>query len=115
MHIDTMGGETLSTAPFSHPGTRKTAPHNCGKLLYREFSPLDRVFDGILGKPVKPLVIKGLLGPDNGLGQQVKLILTGFADLTMANMKIITPHRRLLDRAFANIADNGFHAKLLLE
>jgi hypothetical protein len=72
------------------------------------------LFDGILDKPVEPLVIKGLFGPYYRFYEQLKLIVTGFAKLPVGNMEIVPPGFRMRDGVFTYITDKGFHNKLLV-
>jgi hypothetical protein len=78
-----------------------------------DFSPLNGFFDGILGKLVKPFIVKGLFCPDYRFCHQVKLILTGFTDVPVGDMKIITSHHRLVDSTFTDITGQSFHRILL--
>jgi hypothetical protein len=93
-------------------------PHGPGRpdtqeQLNIEFTPLNGFFDGLLGEPVKPFIVEGLLGSDNRLKKEIKLVLAGFAELPVADMKIGPVRDGLLDCAFTNIANKGFHGKLL--
>jgi hypothetical protein len=77
-----------------------------------EFAPLNGLFNRILGKPVEPLVAKGLFGPDYGLERQLKLILAGLTEVPVGQVEIITSHGRLQYGMFAHITGKGFHGRL---
>jgi hypothetical protein len=90
------------------PGYAK-APPGFGSTPGIEFTFLDSLFYGIPHEPVKPLIIKGLFGPDYGFQGQFQLIFTGLTEIPVGNMKIIAPHYRLLDSMFTYITSKGLH------
>jgi hypothetical protein len=74
---------------------------------------LDGLFDGILNQVVEPFVIEGLFGPDGGLDQQLKLVVTGLANVTVGYVKVIAVVHGLLDRFSTYVAGQGLHIVLL--
>jgi hypothetical protein len=63
---------------------------------------------------VVPFVVKGLFGPDSGLDKEFKLIVAGFANISMGDVKIVPVMDGLLDGFSAHIAGNCLHILLLL-
>jgi hypothetical protein len=74
---------------------------------------LNGFFDGIGYQPVIPFIIKGIFSPDYRFQHCLKIIMTGFADVTMGHVKVIPARYRLLNGMSAHITRKGLHGKLL--
>jgi hypothetical protein len=62
---------------------------------------------------VEPFVVKWLFGPDGGLEEKLKLVMTSLAEVPVGQMEIIPVGNRLFDDLSAHIAGKGLHISLL--
>jgi hypothetical protein len=80
-----------------------------------DFTPLDGLFDSILGKAIVPFIVERLLGPNNRSYKGIQGLLAGFTDIPVRQMEIITSNDRLVYCSFANITGQGLHQILLIK
>jgi hypothetical protein len=62
---------------------------------------------------VVPFVIKGLFSPDGGLDKKFKLVMTGFANIPVGYVEVVSAADGLLDSFPAYITGYGLHILLL--
>jgi sialic acid synthase SpsE len=83
-------------------------------FVFLPFAFLNSFFDGFLDQLVIPVVVKGLFRPDYRFNRRFKLIVAGFTEIPVSQMKIITPGNRLLNLMAAHIACKSLHIILLI-
>jgi hypothetical protein len=60
---------------------------------------------------VIPVVVKGLLGPDRGFDQELKLIMAGLTKVPVGQMEITAPGNGLLNGLSAHVTGKSFHIR----
>jgi hypothetical protein len=82
--------------------------------LELKFALLYRFFNIIPDQSCIPIIVEGIFGPDCGFYAKLKVVLAVFANVPVADMKVVAIHNRLFHGMPAYITGKCLHSIILL-
>jgi len=78
-------------------------------LLRVEFTLLNGLFDRVPHQRIVPFIVKRHFCPDNRLNLELHLVMAGFTNIPVGQMKVTAPGNGRMENTLANITSNGLH------